>query len=230
MKKTRALNLISLIFNLLIVVFTIHGVSECFRTDVIRDENWFGSSGWECFKFFTVLSNVFVAIVAFIVFNYSIKNIINDELKMPKWVFMLKFVATTAVTVTFMTVVFFLGPYVVVLGKSYFSMFTGNNFFMHLLTPLLAIFSFIFCERTDNFSFKNTWLGLVPVVLYGIVYTIMVVFVGEANGGWKDFYGFTFGGNMWAIPISLVVMLGATFGFACLLWFCQKKNVEKQKI
>ena len=228
MKKDRIFNIISLIFNILIVLFTINAVWYCFRTDIIHDEDWIENGGWHCFKFFTVLSNVFVAIAAFIVLVFNIKGAIDDKFKLPKWAFTIKYVATVSVTVTLMTVTFFLGPYSVALGKGYFNMFAGNNLFMHLLTPLLAIFGFIFCEKTEQFSFKNTFWGLVPVVLYGIVYTIMVVFVGEANGGWKDFYGFTFGGHMWVIPISICVMLAATYGFSTLIWFCQKKYSEKK--
>lgn len=32
----------------------------------------------------------------------------------------------------------------------------------------------------------------------------LVEIIGEANGGWQDFYQFTFGVKMWAIPIVLV--------------------------
>lgn len=227
MRKERLLNVLSLIFNLLIVVITIYAMWYNFRTDVIREETWFGNDGWKCFKFFTVLSNVFVAIVSFILLFYNVKNIINDTFILPKLIFALKFVATVSVALTFITAVLFLGPYVTFYGKSYFSMFTGNNFFMHLITPLLAIFGLIFCEQTDRFSFKNTFWGLLPTALYSIVYVIMVVFIGEENGGWNDFYGFTFGGHMWAAPLSAIAMLLATYGCASLIWFLHKKWNKK---
>ena len=227
MRKERLQNVLSLIFNLLIVVITVYAMWYNFRTDVIREETWFGNDGWKCFRFFTVLSNVFVAIVSFTLLFYNVKNIINDTFTLPKWILTLKFVSTVSVALTFVTVVFFLGPYVTFYGKSYFSMFTGNNFFMHLITPLLAIFGFIFCEKSDTFSFKNTFWGLIPTALYSIVYVIMVVFVGKENGGWEDFYGFTFGGHLWAAPLSAIAMLLATYGCASLIWFLHKKWNKK---
>jgi hypothetical protein len=49
------------------------------------------------------------------------------------------------------------------------------------------------------------------------------VIIGEENGGWPDFYNFTFGGYKWAIAISIVTMLSATYFFALALWAWQKK-------
>ena len=31
---------------------------------------------------------------------------------------------------------------------------------------------------------------MIPILIYGIIYFIMVIVVGIENGGWHDFYGF----------------------------------------
>ena len=227
MKKLRIHNILSMICNLIIVLFTIDAFYYSFRTDVIRDEFWFGYTGVHSLRFFTVLSNLFVMFVGVIILVYNIKNAINDKYEFPKWLISLKYVATTAVSLTFLTVVVFLAPMFAMAGKGYFSLFEHNNFFMHFLTPVLAFTSFVFFERNQKLPFKQTWLAILPTTLYAIVYTIMVVFVGEANGGWADFYNFTFGGNNWVIPISASVMLLVTFGLGVLLRVFHNKRIEK---
>lgn len=226
MKKTRIQNLLSLICNLLIVLFTIDAFWYSFRTDVIRDEFWFGYSGVHSLRFFTVLSNLFVMFAALIIIIYNFKNVIGDKYVFPKWTIILKFVSTAAVSVTFVTVVVLLAPAYAVIGKGYFTMFAHNNLFMHLLTPLLAITSFVFFEHQDKIKFKTVWLALIPTALYSIVYFVMVVLVTEANGGWVDFYNFTFGGHNWAIPLSAIGMLVMTFLIGLVLWASHNKRVK----
>ena len=97
-------------------------------------------------------------------------------------------------------------------------------------SPVLAIISFVFFERRDKIKFNTTFLSVVPTILYAIVYTIMVVFVKPEYGGWPDFYGFTFGGRMWAAPISAILILLVTFAIAVLLRFGHNKFVDKISI
>ncbi|MBP5242483.1 MAG: hypothetical protein J6Z36_02190 [Clostridia bacterium] len=230
MNKKRLFNLASLIINMLIIYFTIDAVWYNFRGDVTREGVLFGISGWDCLRFFTVLSNMFVAIAAAIILCYNIRNVLKDEYVFPKWAMRVKFSATVAVTVTLLTVILFLGPLQVAFGNSYFSLFGNNNLFLHLITPVLAIITLLFFERTENFEFKNTWLGLIPTVLYSILYVVMVVIIGEENGGWMDFYGFTFGGNLWVTPFSLLIMYADKYAFSVGEWFLQKKIIQKIKL
>ncbi len=223
MKKERIYNTISLVCNIAILLFTTFAVSNYFRSDVIHHSEWYNFVGFESLRFFTELSNIAVALSGAIVIGFNIKNLICDDYKYPKWVLKLKYVCTVAVTLTMATVVLFLAPGSALVGKGFFSFFSGGSFFTHLINPLLAIFSFVFCERVEGFSFKNTFLGIIPTFLYGTVYFVMVVIIGEENGGWPDFYNFTFGGYKWAIAISIITMLSATYFFALALWAWQKK-------
>lgn len=229
MKKQRILNIISLIFNICIVLFTIYAISWNFRNDIIVEDDWFGFHGFKSLSFFTNLSNIFVAITALILIIYNIKNLINDTNDYPDWALKLKFTATVAVTVTFVTVIVFLTPLVAIYGKNVWALYNKNNFFLHILTPILAIVSFVLCEKIKNFKLKHTLLGIIPVFLYSILYLTMVVIIGEANGGWPDFYGFTFGGITWAAFISAIVMLGATFGLSVSIFAIQKKIHKKDE-
>ncbi|MBQ8468358.1 MAG: hypothetical protein IJ542_01225 [Clostridia bacterium] len=229
MKKLRLANVLSLVCNLSIVYFTIDAVWYSFRTDVIRDPKWFGYTGIHSLRFFTVLSNIFVAIIAILFVIKTIKNLIEDKYEFPHWMIVLKQIATAGVALTFATVVTMLAPASAITGKGYFSMFEHNNLFMHLLTPILAIVSFVFFEREKPLRIRESFWFLIPVIIYSIVYTIMVVFIGEANGGWKDFYNFTLHGKMWLAPLAAVGMLGFAFLVSWLLVFCHNKWQKRQE-
>lgn len=223
MKKERIYNTLSLVCNIAILFFTAYAVSNYFRADVIHNSEWYNFVGFQCLRFFTEISNILVAISGLIIIGFNIKNLFCDEYKYPKWVLKIKYVGTVSVTLTMATVILFLAPGSALVGKGFFSFFSGGSFFTHLVNPLLAIVSFVFFERIEGFSFKNTFLGMIPTVLYGIVYFIMVVAIGEENGGWPDFYNFTFGGHVLAMTISIVAMLAATYFFSLALWAWQKK-------
>ena len=229
MEKLRKNCVVSLLINLSIVYFTISSVWYSFRTDVIHDPEWFGFIGIHSLRFFTVLSNIFVAVAAFIMLIYNVKNLIKDSYDYPDWLITLKYIATTAVTVTFVTVAVLLAPTYAIVGKGYFTLFLGNHIFMHLITPILSIISFVFFENFHTISFKKSLLGLLPVALYSILYTTMVIFVGETNGGWPDFYNFTFGGHNWVIPFSVIGMLLMTFLISIILTKWHNKKRENKK-
>ena len=50
-----------------------------------------------------MLSNVLAAIAAIIVAGFDVKNIVSDEHTFPRWVLLLKYAGTVAVTLTFVT-------------------------------------------------------------------------------------------------------------------------------
>ena len=150
------------------------------------------------------------------------KNRINE---IPKWLYLLKFVATTSTTLTMMIVVLFLGP---VAPTGYFSLFVNSNLFFHFLAPLIGVIVFIFFESTNKISFKEMFLGLIPTVLYGLYYLINVL-VHMENGVVSyehDWYGFAQGGVP-SIIFSIVLMHVSTLVIAFLLYFFNKKKAKK---
>lgn len=157
-----------------------------------------------CFRYFTVDSNILAAAASVPVLAFAVRG-----KKLPQWALIAKFIAATAVGVTFFTVMFFLGP---IMG--YRAMFVGNNFFMHGVTPILSMLSFSLFEHGTPLTKKQALLGVLPTAVYATVYLVMVVLRGAENGGWPDFYGFNRGG-MW--PISFGIMLLATAGLGQLL-------------
>ena len=220
-------NIISLILNLIIITSTIYAISLFFTTT--PDKGNMQVTGMEFLRFFTNLSNIFVSVASLIMIVFNIRNMRTGSDVFPKWAMLLKFTATVSISVTFITVVVFLGPMFMAMGQSYWVMFAGNCFFLHFTTPVIAIISILFFEKCETFEKKFAFLGLLPTVLYSIVYVVMVVFIGKDNGGWPDFYGFTFGGKMYLVPISLIAMYGLTILLSLVEWkIMQKINAKHQ--
>ncbi len=214
MKKTRTLQICSLVGNVAIIVLTWYSLLALIFGGVSGNM----SLGVSTFRYFTNLSNILVAMTASIILPFNINGIIHGKNEIPLWAQACKFVGTVSVTVTFLTVILFLGP---MFGWEI--MFAGPCLYLHLITPLLAIFSFCVAECENKYPFYLTYIGLAPTFVYSILYLFMVAIFKR----WEDFYGFTFGGKMWVIPISLIAMYIATYVFAVGNWalqnLCHKK-------
>ncbi len=194
--------------NLLVFIFTAVGVCRFF---ISGGQGNMSVWGVRCFMFFTVDSNVLAAVAGLICL---IQELRSRELTKPAAA--LKYVGTVAVAVTFFTVLLFLGP---VFG--FRGMYQGNNLFMHLISPLLCMFSLCLSENLPPMRLGSTLLGLIPTAVYGVVYLLMVVVLRR----WYDFYGFNMGG-MW--PVSMALMLVATWLIGLVLWAVRRALGKKR--
>lgn len=192
---------LSILCNALSVILVCYAVSLFFT---VGGEGNMRVWNHHCFVFFTVDSNILAALTSILMLVYQIRG-----KGIPQWALIAKFVGTTAVGVTFFTVVFFLGPM-----TSYGEMFAGSGLYLHLIVPLLEMISFCLLERNRPLSFKESLWGLLPTFLYGTLYLVMVIVIGQENGGWNDFYGFNIGGFWY---VSYLVMHAATLGLCQLL-------------
>ena len=153
------------------------------------------------FRYFTVLSNLFCALTALILLLCEIFG------AMPAWAVILKYMGTVSVTVTFLTVLLFLWPSV----GAIHGLWDGPELVMHLITPLLAILSFLLREQ-GNMSPWAIPLGVLPVALYGWLYYNRVLVART----WEDMYGFNKNGR-W--KLSFILMLLGAAVIAVLLWW-----------
>lgn len=189
----------SIIINAIIFLTTLAIVITYFR----KDGAWKLRDGLKAFRFFTVLSNVFCAVAALTMAASQAGG------SVPPAVFLLKYLGTASVTVTLLTVFLFLGPSM----GGYGELLKGDNLYMHLIGPLLAILSFCLLERREM-SFAAALTGVLPVLLYGMLYLYKVVFAPE-DGRWEDFYGFNKGGR-W--PVSFSAMVAGAFAVCAAFW------------
>ena len=183
------------------------------RTFFVSDESdaFMTVTGVVCFRYFTIDSNLLAALASLPMVIFGIVATVVGEQKASSFWLTLKYVGTVAVAVTFATVMLFLGP-----TMGYREMTSGSGFWLHLICPLLAAFSFLFLDGGERLPLRTVLYGMLPTVIYGALYAVMVLIVGAENGGWPDFYGFTAGG-LWYV--SFAAMLVGTAALAIGLLF-----------
>lgn len=196
MKKSCIKGLISLICNAAAAALTVICVVGFFTTG---GQGNMQAPGFVCFRYFTVNSNVLAAVSVLFVLPWSFRAMLGSNRAMKHRVLIFKYVAVCATTLTMLTVLFLLGP-----KYGYGAMFEGNNLYMHLITPLLVLLSLVCTENKGNIFFRETLYGLIPTVIYGVVYGIEVLVLKN----WEDFYGFNAGGKWY---IFFPVMLAASY-------------------
>ena len=212
---------VSMVLNCLIFVFTVFAtVSMLIGFEFMSGERVLSSTSFKAFKYFTVDSNIFAALVSLVYMIYLCLLAKGKIKERPKCLHYLKLAATTGVTLTMMVTVCFLAPRTT---TTYFAYFMNSNLFMHLVTPLLCIITFAFFEPAE-LSFKETCFGTCPMILYALYY-IPNILLHLDNGKVSpsyDWYGFLFGGlnTIWfVIPLLLLI----TWAFSICLWCINKK-------
>ena len=206
----------SIILNLLIFLLTL--LSWGSMVFAITDGGMLSMPGWRSLRFFTVLSNLFNAEVCLAYAAGRLGGCVSERMQV--W----KLMGTTAVGLTFLTVMGFLGP---VFG--YGGMFPGGNLWLHLLLPAASILGYLLLDSDVPLPLRKTGWAVVPVLVYGVGYFGNILIQGV--GDWPDrhdFYGFLLWG--WcpgAVIIAALLLL--TWGLALLLWRFGRCRVKKEK-
>jgi len=166
-----------------------------------RGSGSLAATGLRSLKYFTVLSNLLEGLAS-VLFLCSVPH-------SP----LLKYIAGIAVTLTFMTVLYFLGP---VFGYAF--MFRGANFWFHLVVPLLAIGEMLVMDDVRH-SRKDSLMTVLPLFIYGAFYMGNILLNGV--GAWpqsNDWYGFA----RWGIPQGI-----ALFALFCLLTYLGARLITR---
>lgn len=208
MKTTRDQCILSLIGAMLVVLCVCIGVTMNLTT--IYDEN-FDHMGIRTFCMFTVNSNILAALTMTLVVPYAVDGLRRHYYHVPIWVSRLVLSGATCVTLTFLVSLFILAPV-----KGFLLIFSGSRFFLHFVCPVLTFLVYCFCMTVQPISRADALAATIPVLIYAAVYYVMVVVIGEAHGGWNDFYGFATRIPVW-IPMVLIMPL--TYGIASLIRF-----------
>lgn len=199
-KKTSAV--LSFLSNLLIVFLTAYSVARFF---VASGEGNMQVTGAACFRYFTVDSNILAAVASLLLLPCELRRIRGKSDAVPLSLSVFKLAGTVAVTITFTVVLVFLGPLM-----GYGEMFAGVNLYLHAVCPILAIVSFLFWDGGGAIGQRQGLPALLPAVVYGLVYFVMVVILTEAKGGWPDFYSFNRGG-LWPVSMAAIFSVNALF-------------------
>ena len=175
------------VISFLLMYFNIKFMSGYDFTDSIQRN--------EMLKYFTIESNLFMAIMSVLFAIDEIKILKGKikEISLTKYVFKL--------------------------------VIMNSNLFFHLIIPLLSIIVFTIFEKTNKLSFIHTLYGLIPLALYGIVYMPNVIthmHNGQISTQY-DFYNYFQKGILVAV-IAFTVQYIVMYLITCLLWKFNKKT------
>ncbi len=155
------------------------------------------------FRFYTVLSNLMCAVFCLLTAVFSLSG------QVPQPVVLFKHMSTVAVTITLLTVLFFLAPHMGGLRV----LLAGPDLWLHLICPVLAIISFL-ARGGGKLPVYAIFTGALTVPVYGCWY-MYHLFSAPEEKRWKDFYGFNQGGK-W--KLSFIIMTCACLLVSFLLW------------
>lgn len=150
------------------------------------------------FCFFTTDSNLLCAASCMAAVPSLIRGLREGTILLPHWLVLFRYAGTVAVTVTFLTVMFFLGP-----TQGYRKLLSGHGFWLHLACPLLGILSLVLFEKTSPVRLAETLWGFLPTFLYSIVYLYNVIL--RKPPRWQDFYGYNRNGKWYLSIIGMYV-------------------------
>lgn len=119
------------------------------------------------FTMYTELSNIFNGAVCLLVGLWQLGCIFTGR-ELPLWLKRLKFISTSCLAMTFLTVVIILAPMYEDGNGWYIMLFTGSMLYHHFLDPVLAILSLVLFERLPRLPLGQVWWALVPTILYGL--------------------------------------------------------------
>ena len=201
MKKLNTSLILNILIVILVIIFTlfmvldIHFMKEVKLLEVTSLEN---------FKFFTVDSNVLMGIISLTMIIYELKLKNNKIKEIPKYIYILKMVGVSAVTLTFIVTLCFLSPM-----YGFYAMYNNSNLFFHLVIPLLSIISYVFYEKYNN-KYKYAVFGIIPMLVYGIIYATNILVRLNTDGlTFKyDFYGFLQGNinNIYFVVPTIIII------------------------
>ena len=160
---------------------------------------------WQHIVTFTILSNVFLGIIALISAIIALRH---PRKELPQKLSAWYLIAASSTMLTCLTVIFFLAPMRAIGGKNYFDMLLEQMFFLHFLNPILGAICYIFFfETKEKISFKPCLLAILPPVIYSTPYIFYVCIIKS----WPDFYGLTFGGRYYVIPFVYLIFCSVMF-------------------
>lgn len=182
-------------------------------------------NGWGMLRYYTVDSNIFIAICCFVDIIWQENN--KERRQRTVWIKNLKYIATCCMMLTFFVVVFILAPMGGVAGLIQI-LTEGGLLFHHTLCPIAAIISYY---KVDCKQFKlkkyMTYIGMIPTVSYAIVVVILNI-KRKIHGPYPFLY--VYEQDIWVSAMWILVILGLAYIIGWILWkgcHLMGKNEEK---
>jgi len=189
----------------LVIVMTFVALSLSL-TDFFQSES--SEAGIGAFKMFTTISNIIAAIAAAMCLPFQIDGLRRDRCKLPAWIVKMMYVGATGVFITFFVAITIISGYQGFVK----AMLTNSKLFMHTINPLLITFLFVLVISDTRIKFSYSFVSLIPVAIYMVVYLIMVIVLKQ----WNDHY---YTNKFFPWPVSMLLIISISFGVSQLLRF-----------
>ena len=204
----------------LIVVLTFVAVSFSL-TDFFKSGS--SQAGIGTLKMFTTISNVLAGFSAAMCLPFQIDGLRRDRYRLPSWIVVVMYVGTVGVFLTFFSAITIISIYQGIVK----TMLSRSSLFLHTINPILITVLFVLIISDTHIKFSHSFISMIPIVIYMIVYFIMV-FVAKV---WKDHYHTN---SVMPWPLSLLLMMSISFGVTQLIRFLHNltnkhvtKNIER---
>ncbi len=180
---------LSIIFKILIIVFCLIGVITGACSDTFMSQKQF--------LYFTIQSNVCIALVCFVFLIFKMIKIKKPEFNIPNYMYIIKYIFTVAITLTFIVFSIILTPTMIVKGQGWY-LSTIENICLHNLVPILAILDYCFFDFQFKVKKSTFVYGLAMPVYYLIFVTSFILAGADFGDGAKAPYFFLdFKTNTW---------------------------------
>ena len=169
-KKKNKKMFISFIINIILSVLTVNTIIMCITGFQFM-------KGYEpypelfevpIYSYYTVQASVFMGIVSFIFANREYQVLKGRKKDISLNFYILKMVATVAVSLTFFVVFFIFG---FMARGGHLGLIRNSYLFFHLIIPIISILNFVIFDKTDIIKFKHIFYGLLPTFLYEVYYS-----------------------------------------------------------
>ena len=221
-KKKNKKMFISFIINIILSVLTVNTIIMCITGFQFM-------KGYEpypelfevpIYSYYTVQASVFMGIVSFIFANKEYQVLKGRKKDIPLIYYILKMVATVAVSLTFFVVFFIFG---FMARGGHLGLIRNSYLFFHLIIPIISILNFVIFEKTDIIKFKHVFYCLLPTFLYEIYYsTNLLLNMKDGITMKNDWYAFAQKGLLNTLLV-VPLMLGITFCLSLAIWRLNKK-------
>ena len=167
----------------------------------------------QMFIFYTELSNLFAMGVCLVTAVCQLGAFVTGG-EMPRPVRTLKYIVTSCLMMTFLTVVFVLAPMYGPDGH-YVMLLTSSMLYNHFLNPVVAFLSFVLLERSTPLPRRTVRCAMIPTLLYGSV--VLAANIAKVYKGPYPFL-YVYDQPVWMSCVWAVVILGSNYLIALAVW------------
>ncbi len=193
----------------------------------------------EQFWFFTVQTNLFVAIIQTLLIISLIFKMCGKELNFTKSKLFSKLRLLTSffITITFVIYCFVLAPCGIIFSnKSFAEMFDFRNILLHIIVPAIAFIDYVlFCPKNTT-NYRQIWIFIIYPAIYAFLIYLRVFFGSSAfaSGSKYPYFFFDPSTNNLGFKFVAVCLIGIAviiLSLAAIYIFMDKKidNHKRRK-